>query len=140
MPASDWIDLRGDGLAFVAPSSEPIRASDLRPGQITWADADEKLLASLPSVREQLTSNAAASLAHQMDAEIESVLTSFCPGWSMADVKTRGSIVWIIGSSLETFCMDGVPLLEMLPITSTMERKGHSWVITYTRSFRRLVD
>lgn len=89
-------------------------------------------------LREKMIAEASGQMVGKMDDEIRAALNQFWPVWTLEDVKRRCRIARIAGSPVETLCADGIPLLEMHPVESTMERTADSYVIRYTRRFRRL--
>lgn len=89
-------------------------------------------------IREKMIAEVSGHMVGKMEDEIRSALNQFWPVWTLEDVKRRCRIVRIAGSPVETLCADGIPLLEMHPVESTMERTADSYIIRYSRKFRRL--
>lgn len=91
-----------------------------------------------PEMFKELASAGATSMVHKMDHEISQALTNFLGRcWTEDDVKSRCQIIRD-GHGVETFCVDGEPLLEMHPVESSIEYTQDSVIVRYTRKFRRL--
>lgn len=85
---------------------------------------------------EKMIYEAAGSMYRKMDDEVRSALNAFWPVWTLDDVKRRCQIVRVAGQPLEILCADGIPLLEIYPVETSMELKGDRYVMTMTRRFR----
>lgn len=66
------------------------------------------------------------------------VLNDVEPGWTIAGLKNRLSLVRHVGSPVETLTLDGYPLLEIWPVEWDLVREGESWKYRGTQKFRRL--
>lgn len=77
------------------------------------------------------------AMAIKTDGEIKAALDDYCPGWTLEEVKRCGSLV-IDGHGIEVFYWNRVPLLELHPIRSEIERTDTSFIVKATRNYRRL--
>jgi hypothetical protein len=86
----------------------------------------------------ELIDTAAAEMVGKLESEVRATLDGAEPGLTLADIKARCRIVTVLGSPVETLWLDNLPLLEWWPIESEMERRDDSYVVRYTRRYRRL--
>jgi hypothetical protein len=95
---------------------------------------------AIGNVLSSSTSRLALAMSAKTDAVLREAVTRFLgrDDWRLDDLRDRG-VMQHLPSGVEVFCLDGVALVELLPITVEHECKGGSEVINATRRHRFLV-
>lgn len=87
----------------------------------------------------EIIAPAANSMVRQLDDTIKVVLDScWPPGWTLEDVKRRCSLVRRSSSEVQTFCVDGVPVLELHPVEFEQFPTETGWTMRLTQKYRDL--
>lgn len=82
---------------------------------------------------------AATAMVGQLEEEIRAALDAhWSDGWTYGDVRRRCVLQRVPNDPVETFIVDGVPLLHIWPVETEMERHEDRVVLRYTRQIRRL--
>lgn len=91
------------------------------------------------SIRQDFINTAMQQLVGKQEAEFKAALDATLPGWRLVDIKTRCQLIRVVGSPVETLCLDGKPLLQIHPLESHVETNADGYVVKYTKKFRSLV-
>lgn len=91
-------------------------------------------------VRQAVTDQLASAMAAKTDNILREAVTRFLgrDDWMLTELKARGTLNKL-PSGVEVFCLDGVALVELYPITVEHEHKGASHVLHATRQHRFLL-
>lgn len=91
-------------------------------------------------VRQALADRLGSAMAAKMDNILREAVTRFLgrDDWTLGELKGRG-VLQRLPSGVEVFCVDGVALVELHPITVEHEQKGASHVLHATRQHRFLL-
>lgn len=92
-------------------------------------------------VRQKAASRLALAMAAKTDGVLREAVTRFLghDKWAPEELKDRG-VMQHLPSGVEVFCLDGVALVELYPLTVEHDSKGGSVVINATRRHRFLVQ
>lgn len=87
-----------------------------------------------------LVGQLASAMAGKTDAILREAVTRFLGREDWTDSELKGRMVrQVLPSGVEYFCMDGVALVELYPLTIADEIKNGSVVFTTTQNYRFLV-
>lgn len=92
------------------------------------------------SIMQAVADQLASAMAAKTDAVLQEAITRFLGSddWTLDELQGRG-VMQHWPSGIDVFCLDGVALVELLPITVHDEHKGGSVVLHATRQHRFLV-
>ena len=91
-------------------------------------------------VRQAVTDQLSSAMVAKTDNILREAVTRFLgrDDWALVELKGRGSLNKL-PSGVEVFCLDGVELVELYPITVEHEQKGAGHVMHATRQHRFLL-
>ena len=87
-------------------------------------------------VRQGPAEQLGSAMAAKTDNILREAVTRFFgrDDWTLGELKGRG-VMQHLPSGVEVFCLDGVSLVELYPVTVEHENKGGSVVISAKRRF-----
>ena len=78
-------------------------------------------------------------LISKKEQAVREALDELLPdGWTNEEVASRSQLVRLAGSTMETFVLDGNPILEFHDLESSMTLEGDKYVMRATQKYRRL--
>lgn len=103
-------------------------------------DVRQALTHQLGSAMTALTDLLGSAMAAKMDNILREAVARFLgrDDWTLGELKGRGALQRL-PNGVEVFCLDGVALVELHPITVEHEQKGASHVLHATRQYRFLL-
>lgn len=91
-------------------------------------------------VRQAAAEQLGSAMAAKTDNVLREAVTRFLgrDDWTLGELKDRGELKrW--PSGIDVFCLDGVALVELYPVTVEHEQIGQSHVLHATRQHRFLL-
>lgn len=91
-------------------------------------------------VRQAVTDQLGGAMSAKTDNILREAVTRFLgrADWTLGELKGRGALNRL-PSGAEVFCLDGVAIVELFPVTVEHEQKGASHVLHATRQYRFLL-
>lgn len=91
-------------------------------------------------VRQATTDQLSSAIAAKTDNILRETVTLFLgrDDWTYSELKGRG-VLKRLKNGVDVFCLDGVALIELHPITIEHEANGASHVLHATRQYRFLL-
>ena len=91
-------------------------------------------------VRQAAAEQLGSAMAAKTDNILREAVTRFFghKDWTLGELKGRG-VLQRLPSGVEVFCLDGVALVELYPVTVEHEQSGQSHVLHATRQYRFLL-
>lgn len=90
------------------------------------------------STLEEATANAARAAVQLQETQLREALNEAFPGWTLDSLKGRAQLVRVEGNPVETFVVDGVPLLEIWPVEWDLVLEADGWKYCGTQKFKKL--